>query len=57
MPAVVDKEKCDGCATCEDNCPSKAIIVENKVAVVKEEECIDCNVCESNCPKGAITME
>ena len=57
MPAVVDPEKCDGCATCVDNCPSEAIKVEDKVAVVKEEACIDCNVCQDNCPQGAVTMK
>jgi len=57
MPAQVDKEKCDGCGKCQDNCPSGAIQVEGKTAVVKPEDCIDCNVCEENCPKKAIEMK
>jgi len=57
MPAVVDATKCDGCATCQDSCPSDAIHVEEKVAVVKEEDCIDCNACQDNCPKQAISMK
>jgi len=57
MPAVVDPEKCDGCGTCQDNCPSDAIHVEEKVAVVKPENCIDCNVCADDCPKKAIEMK
>jgi NAD-dependent dihydropyrimidine dehydrogenase PreA subunit len=58
MPAVVNVEKCDGCGTCQDNCPSDAIHVEEKdVAVVKPEECIDCNLCEEKCPQKAIEMK
>jgi NAD-dependent dihydropyrimidine dehydrogenase PreA subunit len=57
MPAVVDASKCDGCGTCQDNCPSDAIHVEEKVAVVKPENCIDCNVCADDCPKKAIEMK
>jgi len=53
----VDAEKCDGCGTCQDNCPSDAIHVEEKVAVVKPENCIDCNVCADDCPKKAIEMK
>jgi NAD-dependent dihydropyrimidine dehydrogenase PreA subunit len=56
MPAVVDPEKCDGCATCQDNCPSDAIHVEDKKAVVVPENCIDCNVCKDGCPTQAIDM-
>ena len=57
MPAVVDIQKCDGCGTCKDNCPSEAIRVEEKIAVVIKENCIDCNLCQDNCPKGAIEMK
>jgi ferredoxin len=57
MPAIVDASKCDGCGTCQDNCPSDAIKVEEKVAVVKEENCIDCNACQDNCPTQAVTMK
>jgi NAD-dependent dihydropyrimidine dehydrogenase PreA subunit len=57
MPAVVDKEKCDGCAKCEDNCPSDAIHVQEKTAVVQPENCIDCNLCQDNCPSQAIEMK
>ena len=57
MPAVVDVEKCDGCGTCAENCPSDAIKVEDKIAVVKPDDCIDCNLCEDNCPQKAIEMK
>jgi NAD-dependent dihydropyrimidine dehydrogenase PreA subunit len=60
MPAVVDEKKCDGCGTCQDNCPSEAIHVQKKekdVAVVVPENCIDCDLCKENCPQGAIEMK
>jgi NAD-dependent dihydropyrimidine dehydrogenase PreA subunit len=57
MPAKVDNEKCDGCQSCVDSCPSEAIVMENEKAKVKEEDCIDCNACEDACTSGAIKVE
>jgi len=57
MPAVVDVEKCDGCGTCQENCPTDAIQVDGQKAVVKPEDCIDCNLCEGNCPQKAVEMQ
>ncbi len=57
MPAKVDKEKCTGCETCVDECPSDAISMADKKAVVDAEKCIDCGVCVDACPVEAITME
>ena len=58
MPAVVDREKCDGCKSCEECCPTQSILVQDdNIAAVKVEECIDCNACMDACPTGAITME
>ena len=56
MVAVIDKEKCDGCATCVDACPSEAISIEDEKAKVNEEECVDCEVCVDECPNEAISM-
>lgn len=57
MPAVVDPEKCTGCETCVDECPSEAIEMKDEIAVVDEEACADCGVCVDACPAEAITMD
>jgi len=56
MPAVVDAEKCTGCESCVDECPSEAISMKDEIAVVDEEACSDCEVCVDACPAEAITM-
>jgi ferredoxin len=57
MTAIVDKDKCTGCGTCVDECPSAAIIVENDKAIVHVELCVDCGSCMDVCPSEAITLE
>jgi Fe-S-cluster-containing hydrogenase component 2 len=57
MPAIVDKEKCNGCESCVDECPSEAISMNEGKAVVNEETCVDCGACVDACPEEAITME
>ncbi len=57
MPAVVDAEKCTGCESCVDECPSEAIAMKDEIAVVDEDACADCGVCVDVCPAEAITMD
>ena len=57
MPAKVDEQKCTGCESCVEECPSNAISLVDNKAVVDEEICIDCGVCVDACPEEAISME
>ncbi len=57
MPAKVNNEKCTGCETCVEECPSEAISMADGKAVVDVDTCIDCGVCVDACPAEAISME
>jgi ferredoxin len=57
MPAKVDAQKCNGCETCVESCPSEAIKMENEKAIIIVEDCVDCGVCVDECPAEAISME
>ncbi len=46
-------DKCTGCATCLDICPTEAIHMKEGHAVITIE-CIDCGACPRVCPEGAI---
>jgi ferredoxin len=57
MPAKVDKEKCTGCESCVDECPSEAISMDDGKALIDADACVDCGVCVDACPTEAISME
>jgi len=57
MPAKVDKEKCTGCESCVEECPSEAIKMVNDKAEIDVDACVDCGVCVDACPAEAITMD
>ena len=57
MPAKVDTEKCTGCESCVEECPSQAISMVDGKAVIDADACIDCAVCVDTCPVEAISME
>ena len=56
MAAVVDLDKCTGCGTCVDSCPTNAIKLENDKAVIPPDDCVECGACVDTCPTGAITV-
>ncbi len=56
MQFKVTTEKCTGCGTCTEVCPSEAIWIENGKATITLE-CIDCGACPRVCPEGAIKMQ
>ncbi|UCE99204.1 MAG: 4Fe-4S binding protein [Planctomycetota bacterium] len=57
MPAKVDKEKCTGCESCIEECPSEAIKMLEDKADVDVDTCVDCGACVDSCPTEAINME
>ena len=56
MAAVVEPEKCEGCGTCVDTCPSAAIELKDGKAVVDAQICADCGACVDACPTQAIEI-
>ncbi len=52
----VDTEKCDGCATCVDICPSEAVRIVDGKAQISDDDCVDCGSCEVECPNGSISV-
>ena len=57
MPTKVDKEKCNGCESCVEECPSEAISMVEDKAEINPDTCTDCGVCVDTCPTEAITTE
>ena len=57
MPAKVDKEKCTGCESCVEECPSEAITMVDDKAAVDVDACVDCGACVDACSVEAISME
>jgi Fe-S-cluster-containing hydrogenase component 2 len=57
MAAKVDKEKCTGCESCVEECPSEAIKMTDDKAEIIIDNCVDCGVCVDACPVEAISME
>ncbi len=53
---VVNKDKCTGCGTCVDSCPTEAIAIEGGKAVIGLA-CMDCGACPRVCPEGAIRKQ
>jgi ferredoxin len=53
---VVNHDRCTGCGTCLDVCPTEAIALENGKAVIGLE-CVDCGACPRVCPEGAIRKQ
>ena len=49
----IDKNRCDGCGICIEECPVEAItMIENK-AEINMEKCIRCGICHKKCPQNA----
>ena len=53
MQYQITENKCTGCGTCLDVCPTEAIKMKDGHAVITLE-CMDCGACPRVCPEGAI---
>jgi len=55
--AVVDEERCIGCARCIDACPVDAIVgAQGYMHTVVESWCIGCKLCLPPCPVDCIEI-
>jgi electron transfer flavoprotein alpha subunit len=53
MQYSVTENKCTGCGTCLDVCPTEAIkMIDGRAKITMD--CIDCGACPRVCPEGAI---
>ena len=50
----IDSALCNGCGSCIDACPHRAISVSCGLATVNSSLCRQCGVCIEACPDGAI---
>ena len=50
----VDREECDGCGICIEECPVSTIHMEEDVAEIDMIGCIRCGTCHDACPLGAV---
>jgi len=55
-PKPVMDTNCNGCRTCQHNCPPQAITMVNKRPVVDYGKCIHCFCCQELCPQQAVTI-
>jgi uncharacterized protein len=53
---AVDASKCDLCGTCLENCPTKAISLDDSVTI-DYDVCYGCGECLAICPNKAIAVE
>ena len=56
---TIDQEKCTGCGTCVEDCPTDVIRMDretSKAQIVYPHDCMVCYLCQTVCPEKAITV-
>ena len=53
----LEAQKCVGCTTCTQRCPTEAIRVRDGKAVIMRERCVDCGECIHVCPHHAMSAK
>ena len=56
MIEVVIDERCTGCGTCVDACPSDVLELgaDGKAVIARQADCQTCLLCELHCPADAL---
>lgn len=57
MAVKIDVEKCVGCGTCVEECPSDALSLEDEIAIVDDDLCVECGLCVEVCPSEALSLD
>jgi hypothetical protein len=52
----IDREKCNACMTCINNCDVNAISLVDGKAKIDDEKCIGCAMCIAVCPQKAVRI-
>jgi len=53
----INIEKCNGCGTCVDTCPTAVFEIQKEKSVaVNLGECLACRACEAQCPNTSIEI-
>ena len=53
----IDKELCDGCGICINECPFDALELTNNTVDVNEVLCNGCGICAVSCPRDALQIK
>ncbi len=54
---IFDSDLCNGCRSCMDGCPQRAITVDKKISAVDYDLCTGCGKCLRVCPTHALDFD